>query len=197
MIAQRQAMSVEEWRLLEHSSHDAKHEYIDGQVYAMSGGSLAHSRIGINVVRALEDTLGYGTCRVYNSDAVARLSPRRYTYPDAVVTCDPLDRPSAEAMEVTAPRLIVEVLSDSTEAYDRGKKFGLYRACPHVREYVLIASKYQSVDVYRRTDQGWTAFQNYGPGDTVELTSIGVRIPLAALYRLSDVPVQDAPEGQV
>lgn len=190
-------MSMEEWRELERNSHDIKHEYIDGQVYAMSGGSLAHSRIGINVVRALEDALGEGPCRVYNSDAAARLSSRRYTYPDATVTCDEHDRPTAENMEIQSPRVIVEVLSDSTEAYDRGKKFHFYRACPHVHEYVLIASKYQAVDVYRRTQQGWTTFQSYGPGDIIELESIGVSLLLAVLYRRSDVPSPDEPEGEV
>jgi Uma2 family endonuclease len=193
----RQPMTLEEWRALEQTSHDVKHEYIDGHVYAMAGGSLAHSRIGINVVRALEDALGEGPCRVYNSDAAARLSPRRYTYPDATVTCDAQDRPTTENMEVTAPRVIVEVLSDSTEAYDRGRKFGYYRACAHVHEYVLIASTYQAVEVYRRTGAGWTAYVSYGPGDTVELQSIAVRIPLATLYRLSEVAVLAEPEGEV
>ncbi len=151
MVAQRepQHMTVDEWRELERTSHDIKHEYIDGQVYAMSGGSLAHGRIGSNVVRTLEDALATAgkPCDVYNSDVAARLSPRRYTYPDASVTCDERDRSAPDKTEVQAPRLIVEVLSDSTEAYDRGRKFGLYRACPTVQEYVLVATKYQAVEV--------------------------------------------------
>ncbi len=192
-------MSVDEWRSLERTSHDVKHEYIDGQVYAMSGGSLAHGSIGSNVVRALQDALraaGKSYC-TYNSDVASRLSAKRYTYPDAVVTCDERDRPTPDKTEVQAPRVIVEVLSDSTEAYDRGKKFAYYRACPTVEEYVVIASKYQTVDVYRRTAELWT-FQEYGAGDEIELTSLAIRVSVDALYRDAGVPVvTDEAEGEI
>src|SRR5258708_2775214 len=96
MVAQRepQHMTVDEWRTLERTSHDSKHEYVDGQVYAMSGGSLTHGRIGSNTVRTLEDALATAgnPCDVYNSDVAVRLSPRRYTYPDASVTCHECDQ---------------------------------------------------------------------------------------------------------
>ncbi len=193
-------ISVEEWRELERTSHDAKHEYIDGQVYLMSGGTLAHGRIGSNAVRTIEDALEAAgkLCYVYNSDVAARLSIRRYTYPDTSVTCDERDRPTLDKTEIESPRVIVEVLSDSTDAYDRGKKFGYYRACPTVQEYVLVASTYRAVDVYRRTARGWTTYQPYGPGDEIELTSLDVRFPLDALYRNSGVPeATDDPEGEV
>ena len=192
-------MSVDEWRKLERTSHDVKHEYIDGQVYAMSGGSLAHGSIGSNVVRALQDALRAAGkhCFTYNSDVASRLSAKRYTYPDAVVTCDERDRPTPDKTEVQAPRVIVEVLSDSTEAYDRGKKFAYYRACPTVEEYVVIASKYQTVDVYRRTAELWT-FQEYGAGDEIELTSLAIRVSVDALYRDAGVPAAtDEPEGEI
>lgn len=202
MVAQEQArrrMTVEEWRALERASHDIKHEYIDGHVYAMSGGSLSHGRIGRNVVRTLEDALAAAgrPCYVYNSDVAARLSARRYTFPDASVSCDERDRPARDKTEIEAPRLIVEVLSDSTEAYDRGTKFSYYRACPHVQEYVLVATKYQSVEVYRRTEQGWT-FDAYGPDEEIELTSIEARIPVSSLYRGAGVPEEtEEVEGEV
>ena len=90
------------------------------------------------------------------------------------------------------------MLSDSTEAYDRGRKFGLYRACPTVQEYVLVATKYQAVEVYRRTPQGWAIYQSYRPGDEIELTSLGIRFPLAALYKNAGVlEVLEDPEGEV
>ena len=156
----------------------------------MSGGSLAHGRIASNAVRTLEDALASAgkPCDVYNSDVAARLSPRRYTYPDASVTCDERDRPAPDKTEVQAPCVIIEVLSDSTEAYDRGRKFSFYRACPTVQEYVLIATRYQAVEVYRRTLQGWAIYQSYGPGDEVEITSLNVHFPLAALYKNAGVP---------
>jgi Uma2 family endonuclease len=192
-------MSVDEWRKLERNSTDVKHEYIDGRVYAMSGGSLAHSSIAINAVRVLQDALrasGKG-CYTYNSDVAACLSSKRYTYPDTSGTCDERDKPSPDTTEIQAPRVIVEVLSDSTEAYDRGRKLGYYRACPTIEEYVLVASKYQSVEVYRRTQQGWI-YDFYGPEDEIELVSLSVKIVVAVFYRDAGVPVVvDELEGNV
>lgn len=189
MVAQRepQHMSVAEWRELERANPDVKYEYIDGLVYMMSGGSLAHARISSNTVRALEDALGGRPCFVYNSDASVRLSETRYTYPDASVSCDPRDEPTAEQIQVMAPRIVVEVLSDSTEGKDRIRKAHLYHACPTIQEYVLIATRYQAVEVQRRINGEWT-IHLYGPGDEIELASIGVRLPLSMLYRGTTVP---------
>ena len=193
--SQPQYMTVDEWRELEQRSHDVKHEYIDGYVYAMAGGTLDHSEIGVNVVIALRSALGSGPCRVYNSDAAARLSATRYTYPDATVTCSEHDH--GRIREIKTPRVIVEVLSDTTEAYDRGEKFGYYRECSTVQEYVLVNTKRQLVEIYRRTQEGWI-LHVYKPGDEVELTSIDVHFPLAALYELTDVPeIVEAPKGEV
>lgn len=192
-------MTVDEWRELERTGHDVKHEYIDGQVYAMSRGSLAHGRVGLNACIALENALqAMGKrCFVYNSDVATRLSSKRYTYPDASVTCDEYDQPTPDKTEVQSPRVIVEVLSDSTEAYDRGKKLSYYRACPTVQEYVIVATKYQTVEIYRRTSESW-AYDAYGPGDVIEITSLDIRIPVAALYRNAGIPEgMDDPEGEV
>ena len=146
----------------------------------------------------LADRLDDGPCRVYNSDAAARLSPSRYTYPDATVTCDARDVPANDLMEIRVPRVVVEVLSDTTEAYDRGRKSAYYRTCPNVEEYVLVATEYQAVEVYRRTAGGWDTYRAYGPGDDVELISIGVRFPVDALYKRTGVPATlDVPEGEL
>jgi Uma2 family endonuclease len=142
-----QYMTVDEWRELERTTPDAKYEYIDGQVYLISRGSLAHSRISSNIVRALEDALASEPCYVYNSDASVRLTESRYTYPAISVSCDPADQPATEQLQVQAPRVVVEVLSDSTEGKDRIRKANLYRACPTIQEYVLIATKYQANDL--------------------------------------------------
>lgn len=175
-------ISVDEWRALEQTNLDMKYEYIDGQVYLMSGGTLAHSRISSNTVRTLEDVLGSQSCYVYNSDASVRLSETRYTYPDASVSCDFRDQPTTEQTQVQSPRVVVEVLSDSTEGKDRIKKAHLYHSCPTIQEYVLISTRYQAAEVQRRTGDEWT-IHVFGPGDEIELTSIDVRFPLAALYR--------------
>src|SRR5438046_8215117 len=155
----------------------------------MSGGSLAHGSLGSNTVRTLQDALRAAgkPCYTYNSDVAVRLSARRYTYPDASVTCDERDRPAPDKTEIQAPRVIVEVLSDTTEAYDRGRKFGYYRACPTVEDYVLVASKYHAVEVYRRTPQSCT-YDAYGPSDEIALTSLAIRVSVAALYREAGVP---------
>jgi len=194
--SQPHSMTVDEWRELEEHS-EIKHEYIDGQIYAMAGGTLAHSFVAVNVVALLKSILRGRSCRAYNSDAAARLSSTRFTYPDATVTCDERDRPTTKLREIKTPRVIVEVLSDTTEAYDRGMKFGFYRECPHVQEYVLVSTKYQLVEVYSRTPKSWE-YHAYGPGDEVELVSIDVHLPLASLYEDTDVlEFLDTPEGQV
>ena len=195
MVAQREQrpMTVDEWRELERANPDAKYEYIDGQVYLMSGGSLAHSRISTNAIRALEDALGQQPCNVYNSDASVKVSETRYTYPDASISCDPGDQPTTELMEVKAPRVVVEVLSDSTEGKDRIRKANWYHACPTIQEYMLIATKYQAVEIQRRAGDEWT-LHLFGPGDEIELASIGARFPLALLYRGTTVP--EMPDGQ-
>ncbi len=152
-----QYMTVDEWRELERTTPDAKYEYIDGQVYLMSGGSLAHSRISSNTVRALEDALASEPCYVYNSDASVRLTESRYTYPDISVSCDPADQPTVEQLQVQTPRVVIEVLSDSTEGKDRIRKANLYHACPTIQEYVLIATKYQAVEIQRRVGDEWAS----------------------------------------
>lgn len=191
----RQYMTVEEWRELQRTSHDVKYEYLDGQVYAMAGGTLDHGRIGLNVGSILTNKLDGSPCRVYNSDVAVRLSPRYYTLPDATVTCDERDR--GRVTEIQSSRVIVEVLSDSTEARDRGVKFMRSRQHPTVQEYVLVSTHYQAVEVYRRTPEGWI-LHTYGPGDTVELTSLDISFPLAALYKYTDVPeTLNTPEGEV
>jgi Uma2 family endonuclease len=182
-------MTVDEWRDLLRSS-DIKYEYRSGWVYAMAGGSLDHSRIKINVIRALEDGLGDRPCLVYDSDAAVRLSPSDYTFPDAVVTCAESDRGSV--LEVKTPRVIVEVLSESTEHDDRTAKFELSAACPSVQEYALINTTHQSVEVFRRSEPRWT-YQRYGPQETVELESIGVSLSVAQIYWRTDVPEAERP----
>lgn len=195
MVAQREPrhMTIDEWRKLERANPENKYEYIDGQVYLISGGSLAHSRIGSNTVRALEDALGSKPCYVYNSDASVSLSETRYTYPDASVSCDLHDQPTTEQIQVQAPCVVVEVLSDSTEGIDRIRKANLYHACPTIQEYVLIASKYQAVEIQRRAGDEWT-LHLFGPGDEIELVSLGIRFPLATLYRGTAVTAM--PNGQ-
>lgn len=185
--AERRLMRLEEWRELERTG-EVKHEYIDGHVYAMAGGSRAHSAIAVNLIALLHAALGAGPCQVYNSDLATRVSESRYTYADAVVTCAARDQATRTDTEVVEPRVVVEVLSESTERKDRGRKWDDYRQCASLQEYVLVGTEYQRVEVYRRTEQGWALYHIYGPRDEVDLTSIGARLPVALLYQRTDVP---------
>ena len=182
MVAEpdRLMMSVEDYLTLDRSSVEARYEFIDGYVYLLAGGTADHSTISINMTSLLHSLLRSSPCRVYNSDLKVRLSQRRFVYPDASVSCDQRDRGSIDIVQF--PRLIVEVLSSSTEAYDRGRKFAYYRACPTVQEYVLIDTQQQAVEVYRRqSDTLWT-LHPFGPGDLVDLASLSLSFSIAALY---------------
>jgi len=181
-------LTVEEWRLLLDSS-DIKYEYHNGWVVAMAGGSADHSTAAINVLTDLRGALNSGPCRVYNSDMAVRLSPSDYRFPDATVTCDTRDR--GQIRELQAPQVIIEVLSPSTEKEDRTIKFALARACPTVQEYLLIATEYQTVEVYRRAQPRWT-YQSYGPGDSIDLESLAIQLAVDRIYRLTDVPFPSA-----
>ncbi len=184
MVARREAvpMSVEEYLAAE-AARSIKHEYADGHVYAMSGGTLDHSRIGRNAVSLLEARLDGTPCEALNSDIQAPVSPTIYRYPDAVVTCDERDLRRGQATRIHHPKLIVEVLSESTEAADRGRKFEEYRQIAEFEEYLLLDAERVAANHFRR-DEGdsWT-FKGYVAGDTVTLQSVGLTCPLETFYR--------------
>jgi Uma2 family endonuclease len=184
-------MSVEEYLELDRNSQDGRYEFIDGIVTMLAGSTTNHSRICVNMVSQLHDVLRGNPCEVFNSDLRVSISRTRYVYPDASVSCDPHDLES-EGDIIYSPRVIIEVLSPSTEAKDRGKKFGYYRSCPSIREYVLISTQEPAVDVYRRaTDNLWT-LHPFGPDDEIELKSLNIRFPIATLYENISFP-EDAP----
>lgn len=167
-----------------------RHEYINGEVYAMSGGTQNHSRISLKVGALLDAHLSNGSCRVFNSDCRVNLvGTSDYTYPDASVSCDPQDKTTAQY--ITYPCLIIEVLSDSTEAYDRGNKFFRYRQNPQLQDYVLVSSKEIAIDLYRKTQNGRWEIINYRPGDIVELQSVNLSFPIEQAYRGIDFSETD------
>lgn len=131
-----------------------KHEYVDGEVFAMAGATEAHVTVTLNVAAMLRAHVRGGPCRVYMADMKLRVaSARAFYYPDCFVTCDPGDADRSLAKE--GARVVIEVLSDGTEAYDRGGKFAAYRQLPTLEEYVLIDSRKRSVEVFRRQAGGW------------------------------------------
>jgi len=158
-----------------------KHELIDGRVHGMSGGTKNHSAIKLNIVVLLKDHLRGSQCQVFNSDLkISILHTANYTYPDLSVTCD--DRDREHPLYITYPCLIVEVLSLSTEAYDRGKKFNWYRRNPNLIDYVLVSSDEMAVDIYHKKDTGEWVILSYREGDVVEFKSIGLSLPIEQFY---------------
>jgi Uma2 family endonuclease len=158
-----------------------KHELIDGPVYAMSRGTQNHSAITLNIGILIKSNLRGSKYRIFNSDLKVNIfNSSNYTYPDLSVTCD--DRDRENAIYITYPCLIVEVLSSSTEAYDRGKKFEKYRRNPHLIDYVLVSSEEISIDIYHKNDAGEWMILSYRSGDKVELKSIDLSLPIEQFY---------------
>lgn len=159
-----------------------KHELIDGQVYAMSGGSVNHGRIAIKLTALFDTHLENSGCITGNSDIKINIvKTNNYTYPDASVTCDERDKNTPNYF--TYPCLIVEVLSASTEAYDRGGKFRMYQNNPVLKDYLLVSSTSIEMDLYHKNDGGQWMIINYGEGDTIELKSINLSFPIEQVYR--------------
>jgi Uma2 family endonuclease len=180
----RQPYTFEEYVELEETS-SVKHEFLDGEVWAMAGGSPDHAAICGNVVRLLGQALLGRPCRVFTSDLRVRVSATGLgTYPDASVICDRLDLDPEDRKGHTAlnPTVLVEVLSPSTEAYDRGEKLAHYKCIECLREVMLVAHDEHRVDLWRRTDSGWTQMTFRGT-DTIELESLtGIRLPVGDIY---------------
>lgn len=186
MIAERvhgPLWTVEQYLEMERRS-PIRHELIDGYVYAMAGGTQRHDRIARTITRLLEDHLEGGPCQVFSLNMRVRLANERdHVYADAAVTCDPRDVADDLSDYIRYPRLVVEVLSESTEKHDRGAKFDLYRGRESVTEYVLIETERVGAEVRTRDASGVWSTTEYGPGEDVYLASVELTIPLRVLYR--------------
>ena len=182
MIATPQSSNVtpEEYLQLE-STSDIKHEYIDGDVYAMAGATDIHVTIALNIAVLLRGHLRGSGCRVYISDMKVRIeSKNRFYYPDVLVTCEDRDRENSTFKKF--PSLIIEVLSDSTEAFDRGDKFADYQSLP-IQEYVLINTKKARIECFRRTKDDLWLLQFYELKDSqFQLTSINFQGKISSVY---------------
>ena len=174
-------MSPEEYLTLVEQDPEHAYEYLDWRVYMMTGGSPDHSIIGSNLNGLLQAFLRGRRCIVYNSDVYVQLSEQYRVCPDVTVSCDPRDRGAQEVIRY--PTLVGEVLSPTTEARDRGLKSFQYRSCPSIEEYLLISSEFPLVEVFRREKQGFWSLYTLGLGDIIELTSLGLRFPVAELYQ--------------
>lgn len=167
-----------------------RHEFLKGLVFAMAGGTPEHGALAAAIMREIGLALRGKPCRVYSSDLrVRNLETNLATYPDATVVCGKLDTASDDPDAVTNPTLLVEVLSDTTEAYDRGAKAAHYRKIASLKEYVLVAQDERHIEVYRRNLRGgWELFEARS-GAQLELQSIGVWLDIDTVYE-NPLPVE-------
>jgi len=186
-IERQQPMTVEEYFQLEEYDPDTRYEYVDGHVYAMAGGIANHDTIKSNMQRILWNLLRGSNCRAYSSDMKVYISETRYFHPDVTVTCDPRDRGTVQAIQ--SPRLIVEVLSPTTELIDRTRKLKYYRAHPTIEEYVLIDSQALKIEIYHKENNKWL-YDAYENNDEIPLHSVGASFSLADAY--ADVEFEES-----
>ncbi len=161
---------------------ELKHEWLDGTIYAMSGGTPSHARIALNFGAALHAALKGKPCAVFSPDLRVRVRDTGLaTYPDISVVCGGIEADPKDQNAATNPTLLVEVLSETTEAYDRGEKFAHYRRIASLREYVLVGQTEPRVEVFRRNpDDTWTLHEF--TGGLVRLQSIDVAVPFGDIY---------------
>ena len=159
---------------------DIRHEYVDGEVYAMAGAGEAHNLIALNVASFLRSHARGGPCRVFISDMKLHVATwKAFYYPDVMVVCDPDD---AQTYYKQSPSLVVEVLSPSTESIDRREKMLAYRTLPSLREYLLIAQDKRQLELYRRADDGDWLLAVRAETGAVQLDSVNASLALDEVY---------------
>jgi len=165
---------------------DTKHEYIDGQVYAMSGASRAHSLIAGSVSHALYPQLRAAGCNIFSGDMRVQVAAAGwYTYPDLVIACQDQHFGDAEVDTLLNPIVLIEILSPSTEKYDRGEKFARYQQLASLQEYLMIAQDQRQIEHYvRQPDQQWRLSAFTQADQMVELASVSSRLLVAQAYEL-------------
>lgn len=177
-------LSLEEYTALERTT-GTKYEYHDGKVFAMAGGTLEHGLISGNAYGEIRGALREAgrDCTAINNEVKLYIdSMNKYLYPDAMAVCGPLERSKEEPNAIVNPTLIVEVLSSSTESYDRGDKFFFYRTLKTLKAYVLIAQYKPQVDLYTRTGDLWQISRVEGLSASLALAPLGISIPMQHLY---------------
>lgn len=175
-----------EYLALEATS-DSKHEYLRGEIFAMAGTTIAHNLMAGNLAMVLRAHLRGSRCRVLMADVKLRIEASdAYFYPDVFVTCAEEDR--ADPLIQRHARLVVEVLSDSTAAYDRGEKFDEYRGLESLEEYLLVDSRVQQVIINRKREGGVWEFEVLNGAGILRLDSVKLSLPVASLYEDTDVP---------
>lgn len=166
---------------------DVKHEFVRGEVFAMAGGTIEHAALSTAVAVELSAALRGRRCAVYGSDLRIRvratdLATELCTYPDVSVVCQQAESLPDDPHAIVNPTVIVEVLSDSTEAYDRGAKASHYRRLASLREYVLVNQHERRIEVFHRNERGLWELSEAGPGERITLPSLDVSLAVDAVY---------------
>ncbi|MDJ0658311.1 MAG: Uma2 family endonuclease [Crocosphaera sp.] len=158
-----------------------KYEYMDGEVYAMTGGTIPHNTIALNLASTLKNHLRNKGCKIQINDVKVQLSEQGpYHYPDVVVSCDERDKKAFKFLQY--PCLIIEVLSPSTEGFDRGKKFRNYRQIETLKEYVLVSADQKLIECFRVNDKGVWELYSFSEKEELKLDSIDFTCPVELIY---------------
>ncbi|AFY44667.1 Uma2 family endonuclease [Nostoc sp. PCC 7107] len=177
---QPQKMTIEEYLVWE-LQQELRYEYVNGEVFAMTGGTIPHNDIALNFYTALRPHLRARGCRVNVSDVKVQFDAKSiYYYPDVIVSCDSQDRNARKFIQ--NPTIIAEVLSPATSSKDRGEKFTNYLTIPSLQEYLLIDSEKISVERYSRGEGRMWLYYPYTEGDVITLSSIEFELAIALLY---------------
>jgi len=170
--------------LAQERAAETKSEYFNGEVFAMAGASREHNQISSNIVISLGSQLLEKPCSVYSSDMKVKIDrANKYTYPDIVTACEPQRFEDEHTDVLLNPGVIIEILSDSTEAYDRGLKFLHYQRLESLREYLLVAQKYIQVEKYaRQGDNIWAYSEFHNLDDTISLSTLNCVLRLSDIY---------------
>lgn len=184
MVSNPKTFLTEEEYLAFEPQSDLRHEYFNGEVFAMSGASPEHVKIVRNLLTSLWNQLESRPCEAYSNDLRVKVSATGfYTYPDIVLTCGKENFVGDDPKTLTNPTVIIEVLSDSTETYDRGMKFTNYQGIESLQEYILVSQKVRRLEHYsRQLDSNWLYSKIEDFNSTVILPSVQCQLDLAVIY---------------
>ncbi|MFZ2653241.1 MAG: Uma2 family endonuclease [Burkholderiaceae bacterium] len=165
------------------AAQEVRHEYVAGEVFAMTGSRLAHNIIVLNAAVFLRQALKGKPCRVFMADLKLRIDAAdAFVYPDVMVSCDPRDRKPDDDTCIRHPWMVLEVLSASTAAYDRGRKFELYRQVATLSHYLLVEQDRRGAELFRKNDDGLWVLQPLVEADTLHIAEHGIDWPIATLH---------------
>lgn len=185
MTAQPQKYYSEQEYLEIERDASYKSEYYNGEIFAIAGAGHNHNRIVENLSIEIGGFFKGKSCRTFSSDQRIHIPETGlYTYPDLFIVCDKNQYLDDKKDTILNPTVIIEVLSDSTEAYDRGKKFHFYRSIASLQEYVLINSRSFAAEVFRRNEEGFWVLTSeaYNLNDKLEISSVGLTLPMTDIY---------------